>query len=89
MADKIIKAYLEGRIRQLSTAENVLFKLISNDKRVYKSGVKLYDKVMAKYGIQKPLRERLDAKNNKPRKFNVSGRIHILKTANKTNKTRR
>jgi len=46
MADKIIKAYLEGSISQISTAENVLFKLISNDKRVYKSGVKLYDKVM-------------------------------------------
>ena len=62
MADNIIEKYDQARISQLQTVENVLFKLITNDKRVHKSGVRLYDKVLSKYAKQKPLNQRLDEK---------------------------
>ena len=81
MSEALIKKYAEGRITQLQTVENALFKLLSTDKRVAKSGIRLYEKTMSKYANQKPLNQRLDER--KKRTFNVSSLVPIIKTAKK------
>jgi len=58
----IINLYSAGKITQIQTAENIIFKLTSKDGRILKAGLKQYDKKIDLYQKQEPLRERLQAK---------------------------
>ena len=60
----LINLYRDGKISQLQTAENLLFKLLNRDKKVQKSGINAYNKLVKQVHDKKPLSERLAAKRN-------------------------
>ena len=57
-----MKSYRSWQISNISTAENLIVKLASPDKRSGGSSIKQYDKVIEKYSNQLPLNQRLAAK---------------------------
>ena len=88
-ADTIITQYGQGKISQLTTAENMIIRLkkATNEKQL-KSAFKQYDKLVDKHKNKEPLSVRLTEKKEQQKKkqFYVSGRIHLIKTTTKTNK---
>jgi hypothetical protein len=53
--EKIVGLYEARRISNVATAKNLLDKLTATNKNTIKSGLKLYDKAVAKYENAEPL----------------------------------
>ena len=60
--DDIIDLYKTRKIAQIQTAENTIMKLINNDPKVQKSGMKLYQKKLLKHQEMPTLSRRLRQK---------------------------
>ena len=66
--NEVITLYREGKISQISTAENIIIDLIYNmkNKRQQKTTTKRYDKLIAKHKMKEPLNKRLTQSTIKP-----------------------
>ena len=78
--NQIISLYEERRITQLTTAENLIKGIATNNEKQRAKGLKEYDKKIEKYEAQEPITERMRATAEKAREGKTIKKVKVRLT---------
>ena len=78
--NNIISLYEDRRITQLTTAENLIKGIATNNEKQKAKGLKQYEKAVEKYEAQEPITERMRATAEKAREGKVVKKVKVRLT---------